>query len=144
MAKRRKQVLRAPVTSSEPVVYVWEGAHASLWSEGNKCGVRMVDTIILYHNSDSSHIDSYLWLFTGKSGAISRKRMSKDGSLPVAKIRERFLQLSGRSSDKSVDSMAVVNFLDGTRKVVGIDEFEEILHALENKRGRRESCPSGI
>ncbi|KAF4043339.1 hypothetical protein GN244_ATG04381 [Phytophthora infestans] len=95
----------------------------------------MVDTIILYHNSDSSHIDSYLWLFTGKSGAISRKRMSKDGSLPVAKIRERFLQLSGRSSDKSVDSMAVVNFLDGTRKVVGIDEFEEILHALENKRG---------
>ncbi|KAG2781783.1 hypothetical protein Pcac1_g8247 [Phytophthora cactorum] len=135
MTKRRKQVLRAPATSSEPVCHGWEWAHASLWNEGNKCGVRMADTIILDHNADSGHIDSYLWLFTGKSGAISRKRMSKDGLLPVAKIRERFLQISGRSSDKSVDSVAVVNFLDGTRKVVGIDEFEEILHALDGKRG---------
>ncbi|ETL26338.1 hypothetical protein L916_19970 [Phytophthora nicotianae] len=135
MTKRRKQVLRAPATSFESVVHGWEWAHASLWSEGNKCGVRMADTIILYHNAETGHIDSYLWLFTGKSGTISRKRMSKDGSLPVAKICERFLQLSGRSSEKHVDSIAVVNFMDGTRKVVGIDEFEEILHALDGKRG---------
>ncbi|KUF93262.1 hypothetical protein AM588_10005999 [Phytophthora nicotianae] len=135
MTKRRKQVLRASATSFESVVHGWEWAHASLWSEGNKCGVRMADTIILYHNAETGHIDSYLWLFTGKSGTISRKRMSKDGSLPVAKICERFLQLSGRSSEKHVDSIAVVNFMDGTRKVVGIDEFEEILHALDGKRG---------
>ncbi|KAG7377892.1 hypothetical protein PHYPSEUDO_010874 [Phytophthora pseudosyringae] len=138
MPKRRKQ---ASAASPEPVFRGWEWAHASLWSEGKKCAVRMADTIICYHDAESGRMASYLWLFTGKSGTISRKRLSKDGSLPVSKIRERFLQLSGRSSGKSVDSVAVVNFLDGTRKVAGIDEFEDILQALDG--GKRGISPPG-
>ncbi|KAJ8564123.1 hypothetical protein ON010_g7222 [Phytophthora cinnamomi] len=96
----------------------------------------MADTIIFYRDADTGDIDSYLWLFTGKSGAISRKRMSKNGALPVDKIRDRFLQLAGRSGDKRIKWAAVVNFLDGSRKLVDTNEIEEILQALDGgKRG---------
>ncbi|KAG6615339.1 uncharacterized protein IUM83_15299 [Phytophthora cinnamomi] len=78
MSKRRKQALRASAYQSEPVVRGWEWAHVSLWSEGKKCGVRMADTIIFYRDADTGDIDSYLWLFTGKSGAISRKPMLRE------------------------------------------------------------------
>ncbi|POM62718.1 hypothetical protein PHPALM_28083 [Phytophthora palmivora] len=135
MTKRRKPGLRASSATSESLFRGWEWAHGSLWSEDKKCGVRMTDTIIFYHNSESGTIDSYSWLFTGKSGTISRKRMSKDGLLPVSKIRERFLLLAGRSNDKSV---AVVNYLDGTRKLVGVEEFDEILQIFDGtKRGAK-------
>ncbi|KAE9001095.1 hypothetical protein PF011_g13899 [Phytophthora fragariae] len=136
MTKRRKQVLRASAYQSEPVVHGWEWAHASLWNESKKCGVRMADTVIFYRDADRGDINSYLWLFTGKSGAVSRKRMTKDGSLPVGKIRDRFLQLAGRSSEKRIKWVAVVNFLDGSRKLVDTEEFEEILQAVDGgKRG---------
>ncbi|EGZ16062.1 hypothetical protein PHYSODRAFT_316164 [Phytophthora sojae] len=138
MAKRRKQGLRASAYQSEPVVVRgWEWAHAALWNESKKCKVRMTDTIVFHRDADRGDIDSFLWLFTGKSGAISRKRMTKDGSLPVGKIRDRFLQLAGRSSEKRIKWVAVVNFLDGSRKLVDTEEFEEILQALDG--GRRGS-----
>ncbi|OWZ17184.1 hypothetical protein PHMEG_0008906 [Phytophthora megakarya] len=131
MTKRRTQSRSASTSPSEPAFRGWEWAQASLWSEGKKCGVRMTDTIIFHHNTEKEVISSYLWLFTGKSGTISRKRMSKDGLVPVAKIRERFLQLAGRSDDKSV---AVVNYLDGTRALVGIKDFDEILQTLDDTK----------
>ncbi|KAL4172596.1 hypothetical protein KRP22_007760 [Phytophthora ramorum] len=133
MTKRRKQKsFHASASPSERVIHGWEWAHAALWNEGKKCGVRMSDTIVFYRDAERGDIDSYLWLFTGKSGTISRKRMPKDGAIPVAKIRERFLQLAGRASEW----IAVVNFLDGTRKLVGLEEFEEVLQALDSgKRG---------
>ncbi|KAL3662013.1 hypothetical protein V7S43_012820 [Phytophthora oleae] len=131
MPKRRKQVLQASASPSEPVFHGWEWAHACLWDETKKCGVRTTDTIVFYHDADSGNINSYLWLFTGKSGSISRKRTSKDNSLPLTKIRERFLQLAGFSSGKSGNSVAIANYRDGTRKILGIDEFEDILQALD-------------
>ncbi|KAG1713581.1 hypothetical protein DVH05_001368 [Phytophthora capsici] len=133
MPKRKKQLLQASASPSEPVVRGWEWAYACLWDESKKCGVRMTDTIVFYHDADTDNVNSYLWLFTGKSGGISRKRSAKDGSLPLSKIRERFLQLAGFSSDNSV---AIVIFRDGTRKLLGIEEFQDILQALDgNNRG---------
>eukprot|EP00644_Phytophthora_capsici_P012048 jgi/Phyca11/61951/gw1.12.406.1 len=136
MPKRKKQLLQASASPSEPVVRGWEWAYACLWDESKKCGVRMTDTIVLYHDADTDNVNSYLWLFTGKSGGISRKRSTKDGSLPLSKIRERFLQLAGFSSGKSDNSVAIVIFRDGTRKLLGIEEFQDILQALDgNNRG---------
>ncbi|KAK1944294.1 hypothetical protein P3T76_004206 [Phytophthora citrophthora] len=136
MPKRKKQLLQASASSSEPVFHGWEWAYACLWDESKKCDVRTTDTIVFYHDADSGNINAYLWLFTGKSGGISRKRSSKDGSLPLTKVRERFLQLAGVSSGKSGNSVAIVIFRDGTRKVLGIEEFEDILQALDgSKRG---------
>ncbi|GMF09859.1 unnamed protein product [Phytophthora lilii] len=115
---------------SERMIRGWEWAHAALWNEGNKCSVKMTDTIIFYRDPDRGDINSYLWLFTGKSGTISRRRMSKDGSLPVAKIREKFLQLANRPGSKDFEWVAIASSYDGTRKLVDTEEFEDILQSL--------------
>ncbi|GMF58403.1 unnamed protein product [Phytophthora fragariaefolia] len=138
MTKRRKQVLRASAYESKPVVRGWEWAHTSLWNETTRCRVRMTDTIIFYRDPERGDISSYNWLFTGKNGSISRKRMSKDGSLPVDKVRERFVHLSRQSSEKRLKWVAIVNFLDGSRKLVDTEEFEDILQAVKGMK--RESA----
>ncbi|RLN06686.1 hypothetical protein BBJ28_00003022 [Nothophytophthora sp. Chile5] len=147
MSKRRLQALPASTSSETLTTHGWDWATAALWgdnaSDKTKCSVRMTDTVIFYRDGGGGTIDTCLWLFTGKNGTVTRKRAPQNGTVPVNKIRERFLQLTSNSdvgkagASQGEAYIAVVVFQDGTRQLVGLAEFDEYLQALdEEKRGQ--------